>query len=342
MILSSEDRLKLQKTLDDFDKFRRNRLWKFKLYRKFKVPFKIVYFFAIPALVVSALLPFLLPFLSPILVIGLITGIIDFVLYNYVFKAPDDDFHHQFKTTIMPIAFEMINPKYQYLPYHMINEKRVKNMSLFKDAISRYTGEDYVSAKIHGVDVEICEAQLYAKKYSVGSVAKGIALSLLESDDARASKDVKFFSGLLMAVDFHKDFKGYVFALPSSYIDGGLIKKSQFKGQAKTDTGNTIFDESYSVFASNDVLLHYVLTPALLEKINQLNKEFKTEIFFSFINGRLNMGINWGKDLFECDFEKGISSIDDFVNLSKEIEIFENIVLGLSQERRIWGEKALS
>ena len=325
MQFSAEDRLYIEQTLTSFEAYRKKKLRSYKWFLRITKPFKIAYFIAIPSAVISAILPFLLPFFLPVILIGLGLFIFQIILYNFVFKEPDEKFRIKFKEEIMPMVFKKINPNFDYYPFKKFTEKRIKSMSLFKDSITRYVGEDYVKGKIQEVEMEFCEAFLWTEKVTIGSVAGGVAGTLLDAftgsdgvgndEGGDFSKQVKFFSGLVMEVDFHKSFSGEVFCVPKKYIDKGIFKKASFKGQTKKEVNNPDFDQFYSVFGTDEQLLHYVLTPALLEKFNKLRNDLNAEIFLSFINGKLNMGINWGRDLFECDFEKGIPSINDFLIL---------------------------
>lgn len=338
----------MQQLLEDFEQFRKKKYRSYKWHKRITKPFKIVYFLAVPAGILSAILPFLLPFFLPLILVGVGLFITELILYNKVFKEPDVRFRNRFKTEIMPKAFKLINPDFEYSPFEKIPERQIRGMALFKDSIVNYYGEDYVKGKVQGVEIEFCEAFLYTEKYSAGSVAGGVLVNLfggeggdIGADGNEFAKQVRFFSGLILDVDFHKDFEGRVYAIPRRYLDSGLFKKKHFQGWRRTETGNAGFDQVYAVFASNEVLLHYVLTPALQEKFLHLKRKLGAEIFMSFQSGNLNMGVNWGRDLFECDFAKGIPSISEFENLSEDVQLFEDIVVSLSQERRIWGDKAL-
>jgi len=351
--LGPEEKRELESVLADFEKFRKKKYRSYRVFTLLRKPFKIVYILAVPAAVLAAILPFLLPFFLPVILLGIGLFILETVLYNFVFKKPDEKFHHRFKTEIMPLAFQKINHRFHYFPDRKFSKQQVMNMSLFKEAISGYHGEDHVVGKVLDVDIEFCEASLYTERYSAGTVLRGVLANVLEGvidsggmgpDDNsnEFSKQVCFFKGLLLEVDFHKSFKGVVYAVPKHHVDAGLFKKSSFLGREKVSTGNVNFDQYYSVFASEEVLLHYVLTPAMLDKVLHLKEQLGAEIFLSLKHGKLHLGVNWGRDLFECDFKKGIPSIEDFIALARDVELFEFIVTSLSQERRIWGDKALS
>lgn len=347
MKLSAEDQADLQKILTDFEKFRKRKYRSFQWFKRLTIPLKIAYYVTVPVVVVSAIIPFLFAFTWPVIAIGASAFVFQLILYQWVFREPDEKFYRKFKEEIMPLAFEKINPNFQYDYRKKFSLERIKGMALFKDTVSEYHGEDYVKGKVLDVEIEFCEATLKTRKYSAGSVAKGAALSVLSmvadgDGDASISKEKVFFQGLLMEVDFHKDFSGQVFALPKRYIDAGIFKRKQFSGSEAVETGNPDFDQRHSVFASDEVLLHYVLTPALLQKITNLKERLNAEMFLSLMDGKLNMGIHWGRDLFECDFAKGIPSVDEFMVLAEDIQLFEDIVTSLSQERRIWGDKAIA
>lgn len=72
---------------------------------------------------------------------------------------------------------------------------------------------------------------------------------------------------------------------------------------------NAKFNNLFCVFSDNVQNAMYILTPAILEKISNLEKYFGKNISISFIARKMYVYIKTGKDNFEPDLYK--SAIQD-------------------------------
>lgn len=346
MVYSETDAAEIQLALDDLEKYRKAAFAKYEKFRRITRFFKYTYTPAILIALVSLFLPFLWIITWPFVVIPLALYIVQTLLYTKVFGEPQESFKEKFKTEFMPIALRKMNETFEYSPAGHFSVEEINDMGVFSDEITAFYGEDHIKGKIQGVDVSFSEMQLTTRKLTKGSFAKGLitagmAISMGELD-MEAKKDVLFFNGLVMKADFHKSFTGKVYVIPKSERKRNSIIDFKYASTPKIELGQTDFDQAYNIYATNALLLHYVLTPALAQKILDLGLKLKAPIFLSLIKGQMNLCINWNRNLFEADFARGLPGIQEFNELAKEIGIFEEILVSLSQERRIWGEKAMA
>lgn len=329
---------KLQKKLSDFEEYRKKKNRSLKTFNVIKGILKFVYYPAAGLAILSGILPFLLPFSLPIIILGAAAFITQALLYQYAFKEPDVKFREYFKREIVAFAFKEYFPNYRYSPFKKIDRKKIDYSQIFKEYIHSYYGEDHIVGKCKGVVIEACEVELNTEKTTFKSVASNIFFGS-EDDEGDI---IQFFKGLYFIADFHKSFEGRALIIPNAVINTGLFKKSSFQGLKKVTMDNVDFDDQFATFSNNEYLTQYLMPPALLNRIVDLQVKYKAKVYLSFVNGLLFLGIDWGKDLLEADINKGISSIDEFKTMMEEIKLFEEIVTHLNLEVRIWGEKAMA
>lgn len=345
MELSADRKAELEEKLAEFEKLRLDEFARFQAYKRKTRFFKPVYYLTGISLLPTVILPFLIAVSGPLILISIGLYIYQNYLFHKVYNSPGEEYVHRFKTEILTSAFEIISPELEYHPYKGFSKSRIEAMNLFSDGITSYYAEDLCNGKIKDIDISFCETSLYTKKRTRKSVAKGCLYSVLMlirlgELDFESKEELLFFNGLLLEIDFHKSFEGEVFALPKAKRDD-FLRKRTFKNARLSSTGLSDFDDMYEVYTNDDLLMHYVLTPGLADRITNLRENLGGEIYLSFVDGKFNMGIHWNRDLFEVSLEKGIPTLSDFVAMGREIELFEEILVLLAQDRRIWGDKAL-
>lgn len=104
------------------------------------------------------------------------------------------------------------------------------------------------------------------------------------------------FRGLIVEFNIPKNFIGHTFFVPKSYTKNINFNKKQYK-PVKLEYSE--FSQKYNVFSDNQVEARYMLTPAMMEKLNQLEFAFKvSSIGCSFKGSKMTLSIDTGKDMF--------------------------------------------
>lgn len=345
MELSAERKGKLEEKLLEFERLRLDEYTRFRAFKRKTRFFKPVYYLTGISILPTVILPFLIAVSGPLILVSIGLYIYQSYLFRKVYNSPGEEYVHRFKTEILTEAFNIISPELSFHPYEGFSKSRIEAMNLFSDGITSYYAEDLCKGKIKDIDISFCEVTLYTKKRTRKSVAKGCFYSLLMlfrlgELDFESKEELLFFNGLLLEIDFHKSFEGEVFALPKAKHHD-LLKRRTFNRAGLASTGLSDFDDLYDIYTNDDLLMHYVLTPGLAERITNLRENLGGEIYLSLMDGKFNLGIHWNRNLFEVSLEKGIPTLSDFIALGKEIELFEEILILLAQDRRIWGDKAL-
>ena len=126
------------------------------------------------------------------------------------------------------------------------------------------------------------------------------------------------FRGVIVVLEMNKRFSGHTFFFEKS-VTANKIPIDKKKVSAvmleKSD-----FSDKYQVFSDNQIEARYLLTTAMMERIEGLSFAFKAKsVRGSFMNNKLTLAINTGRDMFSMggDFKESDSNV--FMQLYDEI-----------------------
>ncbi|XMB86652.1 DUF3137 domain-containing protein [Mycoplasmatota bacterium WC44] len=137
---------------------------------------------------------------------------------------------------------------------------------------------------------------------------------------------VTVYKGPFMEFDFNKDFMGKV-----QVRERG--KSTLFSDYEKISMESVVFNKVFKVYATRAHAAFYILTPHLMEKLMELEKQRPGNFYFSFIEGRMYIALDNRRDNFEVGmfgkidqsivdtFESQLSIIKDIIN---EMKLNEN------------------
>ncbi|MCK5067632.1 MAG: DUF3137 domain-containing protein [Bacteroidales bacterium] len=117
------------------------------------------------------------------------------------------------------------------------------------------------------------------------------------------------------------------------YIEFPNIKK---KNLVKLEDRQ--FEKEFAVYSKDQVEARYVLTPMLMQKILDFNKQTRRGIFLSFSKSRINIAVPLG-NIFEPPFRRSVTDYDYFKKNYYYLSLFAEIVEELDLNTRIWGKK---
>lgn len=307
--------------------------------------------------VVLAFVNIIAPILIPLLII---VGVIALLLS--IINDPKQVFESKLKNHVLPEIFKNINPTFNYhaLGYNgqTLKDSELLSKGFFKNT-NNIKGEDYVSGKIHNIDVEFFEVKFYKQVVNYTKTAGGCLLSLIlipvelfknifrgdtQSDDIFVGivRDTNvFYSGFFMYADFHKDFDGKVLMIPkkNERLKDRINEIWEQKNLNKISVENPYIDDNYNIYSSNPQMGYYVLSQSLIDKIHVMSENERALPIISLINGKMYFIIPWNKNFFSIDVFSKIENGNFFLPYINEIESFEKIILDLNLNTRIWTKK---
>ncbi|MGZ3695370.1 MAG: DUF3137 domain-containing protein [Bdellovibrionota bacterium] len=194
-------------------------------------------------------------------------------------------YRDRFKKEIIRKAFHRFFPSLVYDPEAKI-ARDLYDEAKFFSGINIYSGNDYCEGKLG--DVNFCFSELHCK-YESGSGKN------------RTVKTI--FRGFFFVGDFQRNFFFRTTIQPDNaenllgYIGRGLQRLES--GDRLVDLEDSEFEKLFVVTSDDQVEARYILTPALMEKIVDFRKRLGQRIHICFVNGKMFLAIETGRDYFE-------------------------------------------
>lgn len=131
-----------------------------------------------------------------------------------------------------------------------------------------------------------------------------------DSDGNVTEHDTTVFKGPWAVLDFHKPFSTNLVVRERT----GRASEKWEKNKAVVQMENIAFNEKFTVISEDAHNAFYLLTPQMMEHIIQTEKRFSGRIYFCFMNGKIHIAIDNGKNCFE-----NIAMINGAANERKKI-----------------------
>lgn len=305
-------------------------------------------------------------FLPPFLIWAFV-GLVGYFLLKSV-PDPATVYLHHIKDKILPEIFEHLDSNYTYDPYGLnsdvLKESGIFNKSFFKNH-SYIHGEDLVSGMIDQVAVHFNEIKFYRKDinfvktfFSFLATIVLIPIAIIAQIISQFSgggadssdidipffevirDEVRFYKGLFMFADFHKEFEGEVVLMPKKLA----AKSDQFSSHLINAPKNEIqiedveLQKMYRIISTNSQLAYYVLSPSLLKALLEIITIEKIAPILVFKHGKMYMTFPWDKDYFSVDLKDKVNGAEYFTRYINEIKSFEQIIKHFSLDKRIWSK----
>ena len=150
--------------------------------------------------------------------------------------------------------------------------------------VDRVEGSDHVRAIYNGMELEFSDIKLIDRRSS-----------------GKNTTYVTVFEGLWLVCDFHKQISGEILLQEDNRSGLRFFDKLGHRGQV-IETENEVFNKKYLIVAENEHDAFYVLTPHMMEYIEEMDARGMGVSYMRFTRaGKLHIAINSGKDLFEVD-----------------------------------------
>jgi hypothetical protein len=191
-------------------------------------------------------------------------------------------------------------------------ETQFIDTQLFSTVPDRYHSEDLIKGKVDKTAISFSEVHgEYKTSNSKGQTSWHT-----------------IFRGILFTADFNKHFNGRTIIKQNgfwNFVSFGNIKME-----------NPQFNDEFTVYADDSIEARYILSPALMEKILLLNRNWGGSLAFSFIGSNLTIAIPMDKDFFEVSVWSKIDAQNQWRKDWQIIADLVSIVHDLDLNTRIW------
>jgi hypothetical protein len=230
-----------------------------------------------------------------------------------------------------------------------ITRDTFEGMDLFSERGDKFESEDQVTGRKGEVPFALHEVRVRRREKSSrnrvmfgGGGAQLIAIGIDALGSRTLNKGNYIFSGLVVQLDFNKNFRGHTVVVPDTEakILGGLFGESETrKSKAIVRLENPDFEGQFAVYSSDDQEARYLITPKLMELILEAQALLGSRLRLCFMSSNLWVTVPQDKDRFDVGLFSGTvtpeSVLGDFIEV---VALAERLVDTLDLETRIWSK----
>lgn len=267
-------------------------------------------------------------FIIPGVVAGgglLITG---FVFFSKT-SAKFSDYRHSFKHRVVALVLKTIDESLQINYTSGLPESTFVYSQLFSREPDRYRSEDLVWGTAGKTKFSFSE--LHAEYKTVTQTKNG-----------RQEHWHTILKGIVFNADFNKHFNGVTIVRPRDMgaALGAWISKAMpifsSSGRELVQLENPEFEKEFVTYSTDQVEARYILTPAMMERLYELNKRCSYTISISFVDSSVFIAFPLSKDYFEPPVHKSLLDPDVLNEDLEVIRFMYGIISELDLNTRIW------
>ncbi len=266
----------------------------------------------------------------PLGIIGcLVPIIIAIVMY---FRIEDDVIKYKsaYKMNVVGVALKDINETLTITPQSGLPEYEFISSELFTTRPDRYKTQDLISGTADKTSFWFAEAHA---EYKTETQTKNGTRTTWHT----------IFKGIVFVADFNKNFNVSTVVRPKGIADaiGSWFSKNVFSfGDSEVvQLENTEFDNKFATFSKDQIEARYILTPAMMERILDLNSKSDDTISISFIHSKMYVAFPLSHNYFEAPIHSSLLVPDLLTNDLAIVQFMYDIVHELDLNTRIWGKE---
>lgn len=147
------------------------------------------------------------------------------------------------------------------------------------------------------------------------------------------------FRGRFMIFEFPKKFNFKLEVVSKFFGVGKVPGRNPQTGRKfeKFEVESIDFNKKFKIYAEDGFETFYLLDPSFILKIEKVSAEYDKKMIFCFVDNKLYVGINEGKDSFEPPRpSKPIDEQLEIQKVSHDIKVITDFVDELSLDRKIF------
>lgn len=178
--------------------------------------------------------------------------------------------------------------KVEYKPKSKLSNDSLNKMELFNLDVVRYTGKNFSTAyyKKHLMTFADINTYIYdVKKYKKIIYRNG--KKRIRTYTKRKKHNI--FDGIYIGATLNKENSAHIYLIPNNLSNRVLQSKImnfiKYEGKPVM-LENLDFSNKYKVFCNDEIQARYILSLSLMEKINNLDEQFKCKKYIVFKEGK--------------------------------------------------------
>jgi hypothetical protein len=281
--------------------------------------------------------------------IGFIVLLIQSYRSSLVAYQKIDILKQEFKSSVLPLICKSVYSDVTYSPREKVAEKYLTESALFSakffESTEEIAGEDFFQGTHEGVKFEFSEITHYVEGLTIKT---GVLLSLVAAvsiwlgiDFMQIFKRSDFFlvknnfRGFFLYADFNKAFSGEVVieSKENTIIDRLFQKNNLDSIMVENEKINAL----YSIKCSNPQLGYYVMSPQLINAIDNITTLIGSAMRVRIKNGSLYMIAPLERNFFESQaMINGEITPNSLETIHKELMLIRDVLDSLNLNNRIW------
>ncbi len=273
--------------------------------------------------------------LGSLVIAGAISGgaliIVSIVFFS---KASQkfSDYRDQFKQRVVSAALKSIDQSLKIEYKYGLPENDFINSQLFTQRPDRYTSEDQIYGNAGKTQFAFSEVHAEYKTET-------------QTKNGRQEHWHTILKGIVFWADFNKHFNGITVVKPKdigSSLSAWISDKMPIfspSGKELVKLESPEFSKAFVTYSTDQVEARYILTPAMMERLCELNDRSKWTISVSFIGSYVYIAFPLDKDYFEPPVFKSLlttKSLDEDLSI---IRFMYAIIAELDLNTRVWGKE---
>jgi hypothetical protein len=266
----------------------------------------------------------------PLGVIGCLVPIIVAIVMYFRIENDAVKYKVAYKMNVVGAALKDINETLTITPQNGLPEYEFISSELFTTRPDRYKTQDLVSGTADKTSFWFAEVHAEYKT---------------ETRDKNGTKTTwhTIFKGIVFVADFNKNFNVSTVVRPKGIADaiGSWFSKNVFSfgNSQMVQLENTVFDEIFATYSKDQIEARYILTPAMMERILNLNQKSDDTISLSFINSKMYIAFPLSHNYFEAPIHSSLLASDLLTDDLSIVQFMHDIVHELDLNTRIWGKE---
>ena len=150
---------------------------------------------------------------------------------------------------------------------------------------------------------------------------------------------VTIFKGRWMVFEFPKTFSFRLEVVQKWFSAHKKPSKDKTTNRKieKISTESTTFNKKFNVYAEDGFEAYYILDPAFIDHIEKLSESHKGKLLLCFVDNKLHVGLNDGKDAFEPPRPfKPIDEKTEYQKIHTDIKTITDFIDFLKLDRKLF------
>ncbi|WP_316792734.1 DUF3137 domain-containing protein [Pedobacter frigoris] len=274
-------------------------------------------------------------FLADLFLVGAIPGLAS-LIFGFVKLNKGSqmfaEYRHEFKQKVIAVALKSIDQSLEIDYQTGLSEGNFVSSQLFSQEPDRYSSQDQILGSAGKTRFGFSEVHAEYKTET-------------QTKNGKRTEWHEIFKGIIFCADFNKHFNGVTVVRPKdlgssigAWISNNIpVFSSNSRELVKLESPD--FNNCFVTYSTDQVEARYILTPAMMERLCELESKSKYTISVSFIDTYMYIAFPLNKDYFEPPQFK---TLLDQKSINEDLDVIRfmyGIVEELDLNTRIWGKQ---